>query len=475
MKPTSYVSLPLAILLAACTVGPDYERPETPTMKVYPEGTALNAKPVQAEWWKQFKDEDLNQFVAKALKANADLQVAAAKVEQATASYADVSGAALPQINMGAAGTQTRVSNDGYSPITTFAGRNRTDFNANLSTSFELDFWGKLRRASEASRAQLLASTEARMQVELALVSSVVRTYALVYALDLEIENAQQIQKARHEEHNLVNERVNLGLGSPADKAQAQVLESTAISAVSDLRRARANAEHLLGSIIGQPDLVMPVKSKALPLVAKVPAVGLPADLLRQRPDVLAAEQSLIAANALIGYNKAFYFPTFTLTGSGGVESRQLNSLFTAGNDTAAVGLGATIPLLDWGRTEARVAGAVGVRNEAAANYNRTILNAFREVRDALSNLRELGNSVVASQQRLAAAKEVLRIEKARLARGETAPMAELQARRLVAESQTVLLQVTLLQLGAEVDLVQALGGARPDVVTNPVSETKTP
>ncbi len=464
MKKSHLLYIPVVVLLAACKVGPDYERPEVPAMQAYPEVTASSAQPVQAEWWKQFNDNELNDLVTKALKANADLQVAAAKVEQATASYADVSGAALPQINAGGGVTQTRVSNDGYSPITSYAGRNRTDFTANLSTTFELDFWGKIRRASEASRAQLLASSEARLQVELAMVSSVVRTYALVGALDLQVENATQLLAIRAEESRIIGERIKAGVGSPSEKVQAEVLHSAAVSALSDLRRARANAEHLLGALISQPDLVVAPKSKALPMKVAAPAVGLPSDLLHRRPDVLAAEQTLISANALIGYNKAFFFPSFSLTGSGGVESRQLNSLFSVGNDTGLVGLGFSVPLLDWGRTQAHVDAAVGVRNEAAANYNRTILNAFREVRDALTGLNELGVSATAAKQRLTSAQEGLRIEKARLARGEVTPLTELAARRTVAESQIALTQVLLQQLSAEVDLVQALGGARPDV-----------
>jgi multidrug efflux system outer membrane protein len=289
----------------------------------------------------------------------------------------------------------------------------------------------------------------------------------------LQVESAKQIVAIRAEETRIITERIKAGVGTPSEKAQAEVVQATAVSALSDLRRARANAEHLLGALVSQPDLVVAVKSKAMPMKAIAPAVGLPSDLLQYRPDVLAAEQALISANALIGYNKAFFFPSFTLTGLGGVESRQLNTLFSPGNDTSVAGLGVTVPLLDWGRTQAHVDAAVGVRNEAAANYNRTILTAFREVRDALSGLNELGISTTAAKQRLASAQEALRIEKARLSRGEVNPLSELVARRTVAESQIALTQILLQQLGAEVDLVQALGGARPDVAPA-TANTKT-
>jgi len=167
----------MVLVLTACAVGPDYERPVTISDKDYAE--KLNSTEViSAEWWKGLGDPQLNELVATALKANADIRIAVARVEQATAAFEDVSGAQLPQVDGSAGYSKSKISEGGYTPINASNGRNRSVYRAGLSTSFELDFWGKLRRATEGARAQLLASQGARAQVELAITSSVVRTYS---------------------------------------------------------------------------------------------------------------------------------------------------------------------------------------------------------------------------------------------------------------------------------------------------------
>jgi multidrug efflux system outer membrane protein len=193
--------------------------------------------------------------------------------------------------------------------------------------------------------------------------------------------------------------------------------------------------------------------------------VGLPSDLLRRRPDVFVAEQNLITANATIGYVKAAYFPTFSLTGALGNESRELNGLFSSGTSTSSVGLGLNIPLLDFGRTTARVEGAVAARNQAATLYEKTVLNAFREVRDALVDVRETLAAAQAAERRESSAQEAFRVAQARQKQGQISPMEFLAARRSLAESQASVARVRFDRLGAQVDLIKALGGAPVDFV----------
>lgn len=452
-----------SLLLCACAVGPDYERPKLPELTAYPENKATTGQPVMADWWKGFHDTELDALVAEALKANTDLRIAVARVEEASAGLNEVTGAMLPQVNAGAGASRNTVSNNGYSPITSFAGRDRTSYSGGLSTAFELDFWGKLRRASEAARAQLLSVSEARLQVELALTASVVRTYALVRASDIQLAAAEEIKNIRDEEYRITEERIKVGAASAHDRAQAEVARSAAIAALSDTRRARAQAEHLLGFLVGQPGMVLTVRPLNSLVTPAAPAVGLPSELLRQRPDVVAAEQSLVSANARIGYVKAAYFPTFSLTGALGVESRELSSLFSTGNGTSQFGLNASVPIFDFGRTGARVEAAVAIQHQAAAAYEKAVLNAFREVRDALVDVRETDVAAEAGRRRLLASDEAYRIAEERKGLGQASPAEFLVARRVMAESRVAIARVLLDRLGAQVDLVKALGGARPD------------
>jgi multidrug efflux system outer membrane protein len=451
-----------ACLLSACAVGPDYERPTLPSAAAFPEGKGGQAA-IATDWWAGLGDARLTPLVEQALKNNTDVRIAAGRVEEASAGLADVAGAQLPAISAGAGGTRTVVSNDAYTSISSF-GRTRYDYTAGLSTTFELDFWGKLRRASEAARAQLLSADEARRQVELGVVASVVKAYALVRSADVQQASAAEILAVRDEELRIIQQRSKVGSAGANEIAQAEVARAAAVSALSDARRARAQAEHLLGFLVGTPDLVLAPQAAASGATPPPPAAGLPADLLRRRPDVVSAEQALVAANARIGYAKAAYFPSFSLTGAVGAESKEFASVFGQGNGTSLLGLNMSVPILDFGRTAAHLDAAVAAQHQAAAAYEKAVLTAFREVRDALTDVRETMASMQAAQRRETAAREAFRIAEARRRQGQLDPMEFLAARRQLAESQVAVSRVLLDRLGAQVDLVKALGGARPDL-----------
>lgn len=460
MKTSIVLLLPLSFLLSACTLGPDYVRPETPSAAAFPEATP-GGDAVGERWWQGFGDPQLNALVEQALAANVDIRVAAGRMEEAAAGLADVSGAQLPQIDASAGAAKSKVSDNGYTPISATNGRSRTVYRAGLATSFELDFWGKLRRATEAARAQLLATSEARTQVELAVAASVVRTYALAQSAAVQQRSAEELVAIRTEERRIVGFRFDVGSANASDRAQAEVNLSAAVATLSDACRARASSEHLLGFLVGRPDLVLPAQASAVLLLPPPPAAGLPSDLLRRRPDVLAAEQLLVAANARIGFVKATYFPTFALTGALGNEGRDFSQLFTASSATTNLGVDMRVPLFDFGRTTARVEGTVAVQHQAAANYEKAVLNAFREVRDALSDVRETIVSARSAELREASAQEAFRVAEARQAAGQLPLVDHLLARRLLAESKVAVARVRSDRIGAQVDLIKALGGAR--------------
>lgn len=452
-------------LLGGCALGPDYVRPELPKAEVFPEAGKGGAA-LSAEWWQSLGDPALDALVAQALVANADLRLAVGRVEQAAAVLGETEGAALPQIDAGGGVGGSKLSEGAYNQNIATTGRHRTTARGGLSTSFELDFWGKLRRAEEGARAQLLGARESRRMVELSVGAAVVRAYAALRSADAQSLAAQEILAARDEEAVIIAKRAAVGAAGPNEVAQAEVVRAAAIAALADARRTRSAAEHLLGALTGQPTLVVAVRRQdGLRLPAAV-APGLPTELLAHRPDVVAAEQALVAANARIGYMKAARFPSFSLTGAIGSESRELNALFDGETATSSLGVDLRYPLFDFGRGAARVEGAVAEQHQAAAAYEKAFLNACREVRDALVDVRETAASAAAAARRAEAADEAYRIAAERARRGQTGPMELLAARRLLAESQVAVARVRLDRLGAQVDLVKALGGARPDLAS---------
>ena len=464
MSPRAYLlGLPLAGLLAACAVGPDYERPATPSATTYPEAE-VGAGEIAAAWWRGFAEPDLDRLVDQALAANTDLRVAVARVEEAAAQFEDTASAGLPAVDATAGDSRYKVSTGAYVPVGgSAAGRSRRTLRGGLSTSFELDFWGKVRRAEEGARAQLLATEHAAAQVRLTLVAAVVRAYASLRTGEVQVDAAGVILAAREEELALILRRQAAGSAQAAEVAAAEVNRAAAVAALSDARRARAQAEHTLGFLTGQPALILPAAARPLALPPP-PAAGLPSDLLARRPDVQAAEQALVAANARIGFVKAARFPTFALTGAIGSESKAFSGLFEADTATSSLGVDLRFPLLDYGRGAARVDAAVAAQHQAVAYYEKAALNAFREVRDALADVRETAAAAAAADRRARAATEAFRVAEARARVGQASPLELSAARRSLAESRLAVARVRLDRLGAQVDLVKALGGARPDV-----------
>lgn len=460
MKPSPLFLV--AGLLAGCALGPDYQRPVTPTADAYPEAGKGGAA-VRAEWWKSFGDPVLDELVGRALAANADLALAAARIREAQAVLGETEGAELPQLDATAASQRVKISQGGFNPNLALSGRTRTNQRLALGTSFELDFWGRLRRAEEGARARLLAAREARLVVELGVGSAVVRAYALLRAADVQVAAADEILAVRVAEGDWLARRARLGAASPAEVAAAEVARAEAVARRADLRRARAAAEHLLGQLTARPALVVTPRPEAAWRSPEAVAPGLPSELLSRRPDVVAAEQALVAANARIGFMQATRLPTFSLTGSLGTESRELEALFGPGNTAGSIGLGATVPVLDFGRGAARVEGAVAQRQQAAAAYEQAVLNAFREVRDALVDVRETTAAAKSAAQMAAASEESLRIARARQAVGQDGPDELLRARRLHAEARAAVAGVRAARIAAQVDLIRVLGGARPD------------
>ncbi len=338
--------LAFALALSGCAIGPDYLRPASLLPAVFSEAkpaenVAVATNPaINPNWWTLFNDATLNNLVDQALTSNASLRLAVARVEQADALAREAGASFFPQIDGSAGISNTKASTRTATFVATQP-RIRQSRSIGLSTSFELDVWGRIRRANEAARATLLGQPVFARRDSPQHCRAGLRHLSRPAAYDAQLVVTAETVKTREESLKLVKTRVDAGLASPLDGYQAEGLLAAAEAQLAEQRRLRTLAEHQLALITGNPALKIAAGDlKQLPLLPEAPA-GLPSDLIEGRPDVRQAEQELVAANAGIGMAKAGYFPKFTLTGSLGTESRTLSDLFSAGSNTWSLGLGA--------------------------------------------------------------------------------------------------------------------------------------
>lgn len=456
--------LTMAVLLAGCAVGPDYKRPDVALPAAYPAAAQpANAGEEQgtlsAAWWTLYNDTTLNDLVASALQNNTDIHRAVAQIDEAEAVLAEAGATLFPEIDLGASSSRSRISTLNAQPL--FSGQPviSTSNRLALSTSFELDFWGKLRRASQAARAQVLSSRYARDVTALSLAGTTAQSYFTLRALDAQIAVTQEILQSREESLAVIKDRAAGGLASELDVNQAQVARADAALQLRDLQRQRALMEHQLGLLTGKLDLKIAAGDvMALPMPS-LPPVGLPSTLLERRPDVQQAEQALIAANAEIGVSRASQFPTFSLTGDFGGQSRQLSDVLKSGARIWSVGLSGLMPIFDAGKYAARTRQAEAVQRQAAASYEKTVETAFKDVADALTNVEQTGAAATDIQTKVEAARNVLRLSRLRYDAGYSAYLDVLDAQRTANSAEQALVQNRQLQLIYSVDLMKALGG----------------
>jgi multidrug efflux system outer membrane protein len=450
-----------ALLLSACTVAPTYERPSVKLPQTYQAAqTAVEDAPAavgMSPWWEVLGDAQLNLWVNRALAQSPQTQAAAARVQEADALMRQAGAALFPEVNLSVGGVNNQVTQLGAVPVSPSLPVARTDRAVSLSTSYELDVWGKVRSADQAARAQALSSRYAQATVQTTLAASVVQAWLSLRSLDAQIAVTRDSLRNRQEAAAIIAKRQAGGLASEVDvqAAQPALLALQALSA--DLLRQRALSENLLGVLLNSPGLTV-ASDVVLPAAPTVPA-GLPSNLLNDRPDVRDAEAQLIAANARIGLARAALFPALSLTAAAGSQSADLSNLFKPEAFTFSLGLNILAPIFDAGRRDAVVAQVTAQQQQVAANYRQTVLNAFRDVRDALSNTEQQAaaeRSLQAQQQSLQAS---LRLTQLRVNAGLVAPVVLLDAQRNLNEAELSLVRARAARLAATVDLFKALGG----------------
>jgi multidrug efflux system outer membrane protein len=446
--------------LAACaTVGPDYQRPAVELPAQFADQAGAPAPPpIAPQWWNLYSDKVLDGLVAESQRRNADLRLAAARVQEAEGALREARAALWPDVMLGYTASRSRVSASGV-PAPPPGTITRPSHQILASTSFETDFWGRFARATEAAQAGLLASRLGQDVVGITLAGTTAQAYFTLRSLDAQIAVLDSSIRLRRDSLAIAQARLQAGLSSELDVHQAQGALADALVQRRDAGRGRALVEHQLGQLTGRLDLkLVPADLFALPL-PPVPPAGLPSSLLERRPDIRAAEESLIAANAQIGVARAALFPTLTLTASAGAQSAELSTLLSSGSAVWAIGAGIAAPIFDAGRREARVEQAQARREQALANYQRSIESGFREVSDALVNVQQTNEAEADLMTRLQAARNALQLSTLRYETGYSPYLEVLDAQRTANDAELAFVRNRQARLAFSVDLMKSLGG----------------
>jgi multidrug efflux system outer membrane protein len=446
-------------LLAGCTtVGPDYERPAVELPAQYPSASTAEA-PLPPEWWKLYADATLDELVAASRKSNVDVRLAAARVREAEALARETGALFFPEVSGGYSASRNRVSSRIIPAPQAGVPLERSQHQLSASTNFEIDFWGRFARASEAAQANLLSSQLSRDVVSLSLAGSTAQTYFALRSLDAQAAVLEGTIRIRRDSLNIAQARLDAGLASELDVHQAQGALSDALVERRDAERNRALIERQLATLTGRLDLkIVQGDLFALP-VPPTPPPGLPSALLERRPDIRAAEQGMVAANAQIGIARAALFPTISLTAALGMQSAQLGELLSSGAGIWSLGFGLALPIFDAGRREARVEQAEARREQALAGYQRSIESAFREVADGLVNVEQSAALEEELRLRLQAARNALELSTLRYESGYSPYLEVLDAQRTANVAELVFVRNRQARLAFSVDLMKALGG----------------
>lgn len=453
--------LPAVVLgaaLAGCSLMPDYQRPEPPVPAQWPQAAQTGGarEAVALDWRDFFTDPRLQSLIATALEHNRDMRMAAARVDEARALYGVARAERLPDIDAAASAASSRTPSEltlGRPQIS-----HRYDVGLSL-LSFELDFWGRVKSLSEAALSSYLASEEARRALRLSLISEVANAYFTQLEMEERTRLAIDALKSREETRMLVNRRREVGLAGDLDFLAADGAYQLARAELANLERQRAAAINALTLLVGQEPADVPGGRK-LTAQGIDPdfAAGLPSGVLLQRPDVLAAENRLVAANANIGAARAAFFPRITLTAGLGTASSALSGLFDAGSSSWNFQPALRLPLFDAGRN-ASIGLAEARKDIAVADYEKTIQQAFREVADLLAARTFLAEQLRAQQSAETSQQERLRLADARYKAGISSYLEVLDAQRELFSAQQGTVQIQRARFSVAAQLYKALGG----------------
>jgi multidrug efflux system outer membrane protein len=450
----------ILINLISCTlIGPDYKRPEINLPNTYhQESNKENVVTDLNNWWKLYEDPLLNELIDKALIKNTDINAAIARLEEADAYLKQVGAALIPSVDLTSQANRTKATENGTVP-SSFVKPYRKNFNVQLGTSFELDFWGRLRRAKESARAEYISSQYSKDTVILSLQSTLVSNYLLLRSIDSQIFMLKDNVGYRKENVELTRKRLESGLISALDMHQSEAALNNLSAQLSDLVRQREIISNQLILLTGDMNLNIAESKLDSLITPPIPPANMPSSLLELRPDIKEAEQIMIAANANIGVAKAALFPNIALTANFGRESAELKNIDKTGSNIWGIGLGLTLPIFDAGRTQAKVYQATAKQKEALSYYESSIQNAFKEVNNALVSLKEYTEQENDLKLTQDAAKKAMDIASNRYKAGYSSYLEYLDAQRVYNDASIAYIQKRQLRLMASVELFKSLGG----------------
>lgn len=448
------------LLLCGCTIGPDYVRPEMQLPPAWLVDYESAAQAADVAWWERFEDPALNSLIDTALRENLDLLTAAARVEQFLGALDTTRSEFFPQVSAAATAFRQQETESGFvappeNPYSYYQGV--------LSASWEIDVWGRIRRASEAARAEVLASEEGRRAVILSLVSDLASGYITLRGFDRQLEIARETERAYAESLRLFNLRHDFGTVSRVELSQIESQYEVAAQEIPRLESLVRQQENLLSLLLGRNPGAIPRGRSIDELAAPPIPADLPSTLLERRPDIAEAEQVLIAANARIGVARSLYFPRIALTGLYGTASTDFDDLFHGPSEIWSLGGDALAPIFTFGAISGQVKQAEAIQKQALFQYEQTILAALREVEDALIGTTK-GREQSASQQRqVRALADYARLARLQYEGGTTDYLKVLDADRSLFSGQLAAVQT---QTGVFVSLInvyKAMGGGWVD------------
>jgi NodT family efflux transporter outer membrane factor (OMF) lipoprotein len=453
------LALALSLALGGCmSLAPKYERPAAPVAPTYPDqfgksaaGSASNEAAAQIEWQHFFADARLKQLIELSLANNRDLRIAILNIEQARAQFQIQRADTLPTVNAAVTGNRVPSSESSINSV----------YTAGIGVSaFELDLFGRVRSLTDAALAQFLAAEETRKGAQISLIASVANAYLLVLADEEQIELTGKTLAGREETQKLIQLKYDNGASSKLDLLSAQSLTETARAVLVQQQRQRAQDINLLVLLVGEPlpASLAPGKTLEQTELSNLPP-GLPSDLLAVRPDIRAAEQQLIGANANIGAARANFFPRITLTGTAGTASSQLSGLFKSGSFGWTFAPQAVLPIFDYGRNSANLDSAKTGRDIAVAQYQKSIQSAFREVADALAGQATYADELRVLRAVTATEQERYDLGDLRYRNGALSYLDLLEVQRSLFVAQQATVKTNLARLQNQVTLYRVLGG----------------
>lgn len=456
--PAALLAWCAAALLAGCTLGPDYKRPDVPLPPAWRAEMLDAADLANTEWWHAFGDADLDALIETAIANNKDLVLATLRIEQFAARLQISDAASYPQVTYSAAGQRERRSQERPNGLSPGASPSLSNYELSSTVTWELDLWGRVRRANEAARAELLATQEARRGVMLTVVSGVATSYVMLVDLDRRLLLAQQRLKNRKDALDLLEKKYLGGSTTKLVVEQMRAVVEADAAEIPPLERDIATLENALSGLLGQNASAIKrqkIDTLALPQMP----LGVPADILARRPDVMAAEQNLVAANARIGVAKTEYFPVVSLNAILGLGADDLRWLFTETARTGNYGAGLTGPIFSGGRIEGDIKEAEALQKQAVVRFQQSVQQALLEVETALVGRTKAGQREQSLGRQVDLLRGVADLTRQRYEGGQSTLVDVLDAEQHVYTAQAEQAQSRRDTLLALISVYKAMGG----------------